>query len=642
MRTVALWWTFMGAAAAALPSPSTRNAQRATRNSAGRRLIVVRDGPRNVGAFRREGRVLLINSAGPEALARAGVEAPDVEWVLVTHHHRSAAEGLADLAAAGAKVAVPEAERDLFERAEAFWGDDALYRVHGYNFHPSPRTLRESVPVARGLTDGEVIEWRGLRVRALATPGPTAGGMSYLVEIDGETSTFIGDLMSGPGKLWEFYSLQGRRPLPDGGLMMEYHGFGDRAEDVLRSLEGLLGEGPARLIPSHGDVIEEPLQAVDALRRNLEACLANYCSISAARWYFAGARPEWPADVAPLARRLRPLPKWVREPGNTTRAIVAETGAALLMDAWGDTPQRIQAGQQRGELGRVEGLWITHYHDDHVGAVNALRAAQGCPVIAHETMADILRRPDAYRMPCLEPEPIAVDRVTGDRESWEWRGARLTAYSFPGQTLLDAALLVEVGKERVLFVGDSLGPGGIDDYCLQNRNLLGPGLGHDACLALLEELGPDCLLVNPHVEGAFAFTAAEVQEMRETLAQRRELLAQLLAWEDPNYGLDPQWVRCDPYFQRARPGEAVEWTVHVRNYSSGSRTAAVRLRAPEGWESGADRTSLRIRPGGAGSMRFVARVPERMAPGRVVVGFTLRYGGRELGKLAEGVVAVEG
>lgn len=602
--------------------------------------MIVRDGVLNIGAFRRDGRVLLINSAGPDALAQAGIHAEDVEWVLATHHHRSAAEGLGELVAAGAKVAVPEAERDLFADAEAFWADDSLYRTHGYNFHPSRLALRESVPVARGLTDGEVVEWRGLRIRALSTPGPTAGGMSYLVENERGAAAFIGDLMSGPGKLHEFHSLQGRRPLLDGSLMMEYHGFGERAEDVLTSLERLLGEGPARLVPSHGELIEHPREAVEALRRNVADCMANYCRISAARWYFAGVRPEWPADTTSLARRLRPLPQWVREPGNTTRAIIAKTGEALLMDAWGDTPERIRSLRARGELGTLEGVWITHYHDDHVGAANAVRREESCPVIAHETMADILRRPDAYLMPCLEPEPVVVDRVTRDGESWDWRGVRLTAFSFPGQTLLDAALLAEHDGERVLFVGDSLGPGGIDDYCAQNRNLLGPGLGHDACLALLERLGPDCLLVNPHVEGAFVFSAAEVWEMRQVLAERCELFARLLDWDDPNYGLDPQWVRCDPYLQRARPGEVVEWRAFVRNYSGGSRTAAAQLRAPEGWEIAAERASTRIPPGREGCLRFAARVPDDAPAGRVVVGITLRYGGRALGEMAEAIVDV--
>jgi glyoxylase-like metal-dependent hydrolase (beta-lactamase superfamily II) len=597
-------------------------------------------GATNVGVLRRNGRALLINSADPSALRRAGVLPADVDWVLVTHHHRSAAEGLADLVAAGARVAVPAAERSLFAEAESFWADDALYRVHCYNFHPSPRTLRRSVPVARALSHGEVIEWQGLRITALSTPGPSAGGMSYLLDLGGVSAAFTGDLLSGPGRLWSFADLQGTRPIPGGGQMMEYHGFGDRAEDVIGSLEAVLQAGATLLVPSYGVPMDRPREAVDQLRRNVAVCLANYYGASAARWYFAGVRPEWPADTAYLRPRLRPLPPWVREVGGTSRALVADDRHLFLMDCDGDIPDRLRGQQAQGVLGPVEGLWVTHYHDDHVGSINTLRSREGCPVLGHETMADILRRPNAYLMPCLNPDPIAVDRITRDGESWSWRGFRLTAYSFPGQSLFDAALFVERGDERVLFVGDSLGPGGLDDYCAQNRNLLGPGLGLDRCLAVVESLPPDTVLVNPHVEGAFAFTREDLRALRQALAERRELFARLIDWDDPNYGLDPQWVRCDPYHQTAQPGGTVTWEVHVRNYSPSSHAAAVALRAPADWRVSIGEAATRIPPGGARAVHLSALVPPSCPPGRTVVGFTLRYAGRPLLEMAEGLVDI--
>jgi len=594
----------------------------------------------NVGVLRRNGRVLLINSLPPSVLRAAGIRPEQVDWVLITHSHRSAAEGVAELAAAGAKVAVPEAERTLFENPQAFWANDAACRVHCYHFHPSPCTVWEPVSVARGLGDGEAIAWQGLRIQAIATPGPTDGGMSYLVDADGLRVAFIGDLMSSPGKLWEFHRLQGRRVTPGAGEMGEYHGFGERADEVLASLDRVVSAAAQTLVPSHGATMPEPRAAVEALRTNVAACLSNYCSISAARWYFAGVRPEWPADRTYLMSRLHPLPSWVREVGGTTRAVVADDGHVLLMDCDGDLPARIAEQQHSGALGPVDALWITHYHDDHVGSVNALRAEQGCHVIAHESMADILQRPAAYLMPCLNPDPIAVDRITRDGESWEWRGFRLTAYSLPGQSIYDAALLVQKGTETVLFVGDSFGPGGIDDYCAQNRNLLGPGLGFDRCLALLEGLPSGSLLVNPHVEGAFAYTRQDVQAMRHALSERRELFRRLLDWDDPNYGLDPQWVRCDPYRQVAKPGGEVAWDIHIRNYSGSSRTATVTLRLPQSWRVMVAHGAVRVPAGRERSVHLSALVPGDWPDGRVVVGFGLRYGGRPLGEMTEGIVDV--
>ena len=56
---------------------------------------------------------------------------------------------------------------------------------------------------------------------------------------------------------------------------------------------------------------------------------------------------------------------------------------------------------------------------------------------------------------------------------WCWKESELTVHYFPGQTLYHQALLVRKdGGKSVCFIGDSFTPSGIDDYCLQNRNLL--------------------------------------------------------------------------------------------------------------------------------------------------------------------------
>lgn len=588
-----------------------------------------------VGVVARDGRYLLIGCAPPDELRRAGINPGAVEWILLTHHHRTAAPGLADLLDGGAQLAVPEAERGLYEAADAHWADDSR-RVHAYTYHPSHLTLRENVAVARTMRDGEPFEWRGVKVEVLRTPGPSSGSVSCLVRSGGQCTAFVGEIMSGNGKLRDFHLLQGKRPMP-GGELMEYHGFGERALDCVASLERVLAARPDVLVPSFGPIVKDPVDAVAVLRARVEAVRRNYHSISAGRWYFPNVWPDVPDITADLRKRCRALPKWVAEVGCTSRCVVAEDRSAVLIDCAGDIPERIRALQADGRLGKVEHLWITHYHDDHVEKVNAFTTRQPCEIVAHHTMADILRRPEAYRMPCLDPGPIEPNRVTTDGERWTWRGFTLTAYDLPGQTYYDAALLVERGSERVLFVGDTFTPGGLDDYCALNRNLLGPGLGYDKCLALLDKLGPDVLIVNEHVPGAFVFSRAEVADMRRTLDERRRLFTELLDWDDPNYGLDPQWVRLDPYFCRSGRGERVEWTVVIRNHAASSRRFRVELRLPGGWraEKGSGIVTVAARAEGRVTL---AATPISVALRRSVIGLDVQLERRRLGDIAEGIV----
>ncbi len=591
----------------------------------------------NVGAMRRDGRALLIGCARPDELARMGISPGDVEWVMLTHHHRNVADGIGELVAQGVKLAVPESERALFERARDRWANDA-FRIHAYHYHPSNRTLRENVPVAHGLTHGERFRWRGTAIECLATPGPSAGGMSFLIEDSDVTHAFIGELMSGDGRLHDFHLLQGRRPF-SGGELMEYHGFGERASDVVRSLETVQARKPSLMVPSVGAIVRRPGHSVSLLRSRVEACMRNYHSISACRWHFPGAWPDVPDVLSDLRKRCRPLPEWVVEVGGTSRLILAHDRAGVLIDCAGDVPERISAMRADGRLGRVEDLWITHYHDDHVQHVNAFRARERCSVVAHHTMDEILISPESHFLPCLDPNPIVPDRVTEHADTWTWHGMKFTAYDLQGQTYYDAALLVEQGSERVQFVGDSFTPGGLDDYCAQNRNLLGKGIGFDRSLALLESLGPDVLLVNQHVPGAFVFSRAEVRDMRRTLDERRRLFGELLDWDDPNFGLDPLWVRLDPYYRREPAAKQVDWDVCVFNHAPVARRFTVELHVPTGWRAIAGKATLTV-PGRAQGRAAVSALSAEKAVGRVVVGLSVSIERRALGDIAEAIVDV--
>src|SRR5262249_455175 len=68
-----------------------------------------------------EAALLIDAGAGPalDDLQEIGVRR--VEWVLHTHHHRDQCWGTPRLAQHGARVAVPEYERHLFDQAELFW-----------------------------------------------------------------------------------------------------------------------------------------------------------------------------------------------------------------------------------------------------------------------------------------------------------------------------------------------------------------------------------------------------------------------------------------------------------------------------------------------------------------------------------------
>lgn len=103
------------------------------------------------------------------------------------------------------------------------------------------------------------------------------------------------------------------------------------------------------------------------------------------------------------------LPTPTLPPATTTNHYLVGGARAVLVDP--STPTRVHqerlvavVGQVRSAGIRVEALFLTHHHRDHVGATNDLRRRLDLPVWAHAVTAD------------LTPD-IAVDRLIGDGEA---------------------------------------------------------------------------------------------------------------------------------------------------------------------------------------------------------------------------------
>lgn len=85
----------------------------------------------NVYVLKSGAKCLLIDTgsgAVMQHLAAIGVDR--VDWVLHTHHHRDQCWGTPIVQKAGAKIAVPEYERHLFDNVEACWQARRVHELH--------------------------------------------------------------------------------------------------------------------------------------------------------------------------------------------------------------------------------------------------------------------------------------------------------------------------------------------------------------------------------------------------------------------------------------------------------------------------------------------------------------------------------
>ena len=416
--------------------------------------------------------------------------------------------------------------------------------------------------------------------------------------------------------------------------------MGDRWR-LAASLAKIKNLTPNLLVPSHGVLMDDPAGAVDALLAALESCYENYVSISALRHYF----PKLFTDFAgrpgqmPIRPGIKP-PSCLRHFG-TTWMLVSDSGGAFVMDVGSpDIVDRLKKMLADGEIKQVEGLWVTHYHFDHTDGILAFQQAFDCPCYTDAHLADVLTRPAAWRLPCLAPEVIRVHRPMGDGESWQWREFKMTSHYFPGQTLYHSGLLAEVGDVRMLFVGDSHTMSGLDDYCAHNRNWLGRGVGFQHCLTLIERLTPTHMF-NCHVDDAFTFTPDEIQFMRRQLDEREQMFGRLVAWDHANFGLDPLWVRTDPYRQSARPGDTLQVKVVITNHSTTSAQYACRAVLPPAiGRAATDWLETDVPPKQEQACPLSFSLPADVPSGRHVVPIDIRSPNRSLPCFSEMIVDV--
>jgi glyoxylase-like metal-dependent hydrolase (beta-lactamase superfamily II) len=561
-----------------------------------------------------------------DRLPELGIER--ITDVLLTHHHRDQAQGVARAAAAGARIWAPPLEVDLLAHVDRHWLSRQL--ENDYDVRQDRFSLLEPVPV-ECVDEYRLTSFGGFDVYTLPTPGHTTGSLTYLVELDGRRVAFSGDLLYGPGKVWSLAATQ-----------WSYNGVEGQAAAIL-SCAILEDQAPDVLLPSHGEPIDDPPSALALTRARLRELVELRLDEA---WAFDGwLRRPWVELTPHLLRN--------RTSFATTYALLSDAGGALLIDFGYDLctgtppvtdrasrrPLLATLGALRRDFGieRVEVVVPTHYHDDHVAGLNLLRDVEGTAVWAPANVAPILREPARFDLPCLWFEPVDVDRVLEEGAPVTWHEYELTTHALPGHTLYASAIAFEADGRRVLATGDQqafLEDGrAILNYQYRNRFRIDD---YVRSAELYRTLRPD-LIITGH------WGARDVDDtiLDALLADGRrvaELHRELLPLDDVDFGAEGFGARIEPYRPSVGVGELLRLDVTVRNPFGRVGAAVVRLVTPAGWRCSPELHQLELDADGEAAVQFEISADAEADRARVAVELTVAD--VPFGQQAEALVTV--
>jgi glyoxylase-like metal-dependent hydrolase (beta-lactamase superfamily II) len=574
-----------------------------------------------------------------------------IEWILHTHHHRDQCWGTPRLREQGARVAVPEYERHLFDQAELFWQTRRTF--DNYNDRNTFFSIGQNIPVDAVLEDYGTFSWRGYQFYVLPAKGHTLGSSALLVRVDGRLVAFTGDLFAAGGKLYQLHA-------------MEYtYGSMEGIMFTVQTLQAL-GKRKADLcLPAHGEAIIEVAADIDRLERRLMEC------IKLGRGMRVAGRDSIPETVFLPDSKLIPLSRHLLWGGVWTCSnfyvVLSDSGKALFVDYGHAYWPHMHIGPDHdglesmrfiehhlGELREDYGVTAfdlvvpTHIHDDHTCGIPFLQRHHGTKCWALEEVGQVLADPAAWAStPCTFPKPIRIDRWLKDGERFRWEEYEFEIYFAPGQTEFHSVYAGMIDGRKVAFTGDNyflaevVSGGKVEMLPYQTtvlRNSFQLGM-HRRCAEVMRKIAPE--LICPGHRDVLPCFKKDLDTYCDFIARKERAFRELV--EAPaDHFIDLFWARLLPYVAVVQPGQELAYRLLVRNNLERPAEYAARLLAPAGWQTSQEFALLCLPPGGRGEIAMKARAPRAADGVRRLMTAEIHIDGKTQGPVSEALVTLVG
>jgi glyoxylase-like metal-dependent hydrolase (beta-lactamase superfamily II) len=126
----------------------------------------------------------------------------------------------------------------------------------------------------------------------------------------------------------------------------------------------------------------------------------------------------------------------------------------IVIDPGGNSEKIINAIDSLGV--KIKGIFLTHGHSDHIGAVEKVQAHTGASIFAHSDEEKLLKNSKLNMSYYMDGGPIAVtdSKWLYDGDEYTFGSCTIKVIHTPGHTLGGCSFYDE--KEKIVFTGDTL------------------------------------------------------------------------------------------------------------------------------------------------------------------------------------------
>jgi glyoxylase-like metal-dependent hydrolase (beta-lactamase superfamily II) len=433
---------------------------------------------------------------------------------------------------------------------------------------------------------------------------------------------------------------------------------------TMQSLRALERRRIDRVLPSHGDPIEDPAGDFRRLERRLIRAAELGRGLAIAPGTPVPEIAYLPdAKLVPISRHLLWGGIWTC---SNFYVLLSESGKALLVDyGHAYTPHMHIGADHEGpesmrfvehhldELAEEHGVSAidvvipTHIHDDHTCGIPYLQRHHGTACWALEDVAKVLEDPAAWAStPCTFPKPIRIDRRFADGERIQWEEYDLRIYHAPGQTEFASLITGVIDGRKVAFTGDNYflhevaRSGTTEKLPFQTtvmRNSFQLWM-HRRCADLMRSEAPE--LICPGHDAVLPCHKEDLDAYADFIA-RKEAVFRELVGEPADQFIDLFWVRVLPYIARARGGDIVTYRVLVRNNLQRRAEIGARLIPPPDWSAHLEYGAVELEDGERGEIVLSLEVPQAVRARRYLVTAEITVDGESHGPVPEALLIAE-